>query len=48
MGIEDLPRNASLRKPAFTEVEQEQFLQIIKSVLTKNGTICLLGLLILA
>ena len=30
MGIEDLPRNASLRKPAFTEVEQEQFLQIIK------------------
>ena len=30
MGIEDLPRNQSLRKPAFTIAEQEQFLMLIK------------------
>ena len=29
MGIADLPRGQSKRKPAFTEMEQEQFLQVI-------------------
>ena len=30
MGVADLPRGVSKRKPAFTEMEQEQFLQIIQ------------------
>ena len=30
MGVADLPRGVTKRKPAFTEMEQEQFLQIVQ------------------